>query len=120
MDCIDVVDKRLPSSVASAAPGGGYNSHTDDLHCTLFLFNDRLMIAKRNDADGTGRSIVGLNNINKLVQEMQGGDNGLSRSRSPMKARGKSMRYRGDFDLGDITANDLSEIGMSGFISACQ
>lgn len=71
------------------------------------------MIAKRNDADGTGRQIVGLNNINKLVQEMQGGDAGLSRSRSPMKARGKTMRYRGDFDLGDSTANDIGDIGQS-------
>ena len=113
IDCIDVLDTRLSPAAATSAPGSGYSSHTDDLLCTLFLFNDRILVAKRDSAEGTGRSIVGLNNINKLVQDMQGKDAALSRSRSPMKGRGKAMRYRGDYDLGEVIANDLGEYGGS-------
>ena len=116
IDCIDVLDTRLPPAAATSAPGTGYSSHTDDLLCTLFLFNDRILVAKRDSAEGTGRSIVGLNNINKLVQDMQGKDAALSRSRSPMKGRGKAMRYRGDYDLGEVTANDLGEYGGSALL----
>ena len=120
IDCIDVLDTRLPPAAATSAPGTGYSSHTDDLLCTLFLFNDRILVAKRDSAEGTGRSIVGLNNINKLVQDMQGKDAALSRSRSPMKGRGKAMRYRGDYDLGEVIANDLGEYGQSAHASMCK
>lgn len=111
VDCIDVFDKPLPGSRAETAPGHGYSAHQEELLCTLFLFNDRLIVAKRESAEGTGRSLAGLDNINKLVKEMQMPDPALSRSKSPRKNKAKSMRYRGEFDLGELVAKDDDEIG---------
>lgn len=90
--------------------GGQGGHHQEELLCTLFLFSDRLIITKRDVADGTGRSLAGLDCINKLVKEMQMPEN-LSRSKSPRKARAKAMRFRGDFDLGELTAKDENEMG---------
>lgn len=111
VDCIDVFDRPIPSGAAEGLPGNGYAVHQEELLCTLFLFNDRLIVAKRESAQGTGRSLAGLDNINKLVKEMQMPDPALSRSKSPSKKKSKSMRYRGEFDLGDLVARDDDEIG---------
>jgi hypothetical protein len=111
VDCIDVFDRPLSTGKAEAAPGHGYAAHQEELLCTLFLFNDRLIVAKRESAQGTGRSLAGLDNINKLVKEMQMPDPALSKSKSPRKGKAKSMRYRGEFDLGDVVAKDDDEIG---------
>lgn len=44
---------------------------------------------------------------------MQMPDPALSRSKSPRKGKAKSMRYRGEFDLGELVAKDDDEIGTS-------
>lgn len=46
---------------------------------------------------------------------MQMPDPALSKSKSPRKNKAKSMRYRGEIDLGDLVARDDDEIGKCRF-----
>ena len=46
---------------------------------------------------------------------MQIPDPALSKSKSPRKNKAKSMRYRGEIDLGDLVARDDDEIGKCRF-----
>jgi hypothetical protein len=109
-----VFDRPLNFNRSDAASGQGHTSHQEELLCTLFLFNDRLIIVKRESAEGTGRSLAGLDNINKLVKEMQMPDSALGKSKSPRKNRAKTMKFRGEFDLGELVAKDEDDIGGSG------
>lgn len=114
IDCIDVLDTPLPTSSIGSAPGHGteYAVHTADLFCTLFLFNDQIIIAKRETNDRTGRALVGLDDINKLATDMRM-QRSTSNSRSPWKGRAKTMKFRGAIDLGELTARDLGALDFS-------
>ena len=111
VDCIDVFDTPLPSATSSTAPGTGYAYHTQDLLCTLFLFNDCFIIAKRKIIDQTGRELVGLDNINKLTADMLRMQQASNGTRSPFKGKTRSMEFCGKFDLGDLVAKDLGSHG---------
>jgi len=114
VDCIDVFDTPLSRDLISSTPGTGYAHHTQDLLCTLFLFNDVLVVARRKVIDKTGRQLVGLDNINELTKEMLGMQRSKSGLTSPFKSRSnKSMEYCGKFDLGELTAADAGIHGES-------
>lgn len=110
VDCIDVLDTPLPGTdIPSHANIGDYAAHTAELFCTIFLFNDQIVIAKRETTDRRGgRALVGLDNINKLASDMR-----MQRStgsRSPWKGRAKTMKFKGAFDLGELVAKDAGNL----------
>lgn len=111
IDCIDCFDTPLSRDVLKDVPGTGYSQHTQDLLCTLFLFNDYLVIAKRKVVDKTGRQLVGLNDINELTRDMLSMQRSRSGLGSPFKSRSKSMEYCGRFDLNELVVVDSNRHG---------
>lgn len=113
VDCIDVLDTPLPPATVVSAPGSGYQYHTQDLFCTLFLFNDKIVIAKRESTDRTGRELAGLTDIHKLASDMrrQRSSSSSGLNRSPWKSKAKQMKFCGEMDLGELTARESSSRG---------
>lgn len=68
--------------------------------CTLFLFDDRLVIVKRNGTSTSGRKLAGLDNMEKLTK---GG--------FPGSAVKKMMSCKGVVDLVDVVAADPGGTG---------
>ncbi|KAK4685638.1 hypothetical protein P7C73_g4506, partial [Tremellales sp. Uapishka_1] len=54
---------QLPNS-----PNKDTGAAVGSLHCTLFLFDDKLMIAKRQSSSVCGRKVTGLDDVAKLVK----------------------------------------------------
>ncbi|KZT60783.1 hypothetical protein CALCODRAFT_84865 [Calocera cornea HHB12733] len=100
IDCIDVEDLLIDSSSQSSSGSSGYqsssNSATGNLHCTLFLFDDTLMIVKRPSST-PGRSLAGLDDLEKATQMP------LAGSRSKVKPQ---MSCKGVLDVLDIVGTD--------------
>ncbi|KAE8269846.1 hypothetical protein A4X09_0g2490 [Tilletia walkeri] len=133
VDCIDVDDFPLDGAAASAAtsyaglfspsstsapfspqtPGGGggaanSSSSGRPIPCTLFLFDDRLVIAKRASASTCGRKAVGLEDLTKLANTMKWNpDGGLNAENNSSSKRGVELGFRGSVDLMDVCAMDL-------------
>ncbi|MBW0503906.1 hypothetical protein O181_043621 [Austropuccinia psidii MF-1] len=104
------------------------------LHCTLFLFNDTIVIAKK-PANGhlTGKTLAGLDDLDRLVAAMKKSKSStslnavvsarsefLSKSLSgcsghqftPTKLKKGSMRFKGMVDVHDlIVVNEPTHIG---------
>lgn len=112
IDCIDVDDFPIdvlgpaamngllsPSSVSMASP-----SHRT-LHCTLFLFDDVIVITKRASPSSCGRFLVGLDDVNRLADQMK---TFTERSSSANKSSHKNeLGFRGLIDLPNVQAIDL-------------
>ncbi|WAR58547.1 hypothetical protein PtB15_5B781 [Puccinia triticina] len=103
------------------------------LHCTLFLFNDTIVIAKK-PANGqlTGRTLAGLDDMDRLVAAMKksktntsslnsvvsGGTDFFSKSlgghsSTPTKLKKGSMRFKGYVDVHDvIVVNEPGQVGI--------
>ncbi|KAF7964406.1 hypothetical protein HWV62_8515 [Athelia sp. TMB] len=94
IDCIDVEDVILDSSSSiSAGP-----STSSSLHCTLFLFDDKLLIAKRpGNGEKSGRSLSGLDEMDKLAKS-----GGL-----PLGMKKSGMTFKGVMDITDVVAADV-------------
>ncbi|EJU06625.1 hypothetical protein DACRYDRAFT_103575 [Dacryopinax primogenitus] len=93
IDCIDVED------LVTESPSSGYQSSSSsaagNLPCTLFLFDDTLMIVKRLPST-PGRSLAGLDDIEKATQ-------------MPLASKSKAkpqMSCRGVLDILDVVATD--------------
>ena len=97
IDCIDVDDiptDVVPLTSSSASSTSGV---LGVLHCTLFLFDDRLIIVKRPTGASSGRALARLDDIEKLLRT-----NGLG----TLKKTG--MSCKGVVDVLDVTAADAS------------
>lgn len=96
IECIDVedpcTDGLLPGSVSTTAP--------DVLHCSLFLFDDKLMIVKRPLEKG-GRSLAGLNQPEKVAM-VPGRSAGVKKN---------TMIFKGIVDILDVVATDVGGTG---------
>ena len=105
IDCIDVEDVLAPSpethlsSSASSATGSSAGS---SLHCTLFLFDDKLVIAKR-PGDKCGRAMTGLDHPDKVVV-------GKNLAATPKKT---GLVCKGVVEVTDVTATDVGGAGES-------
>ncbi|BGP13295.1 hypothetical protein JCM10213v2_001214 [Rhodosporidiobolus nylandii] len=80
------------------------------LRCTLFLFNDTLLIAKRPSGDEPGKSHAGLNDLSRVVDLYQTSHLSSSQANllgSPKKLRKGVLGYRGHVLLSDVVAVDL-------------
>ncbi|KAG8867078.1 hypothetical protein FRC20_006780 [Serendipita sp. 405] len=94
IDCIDVED--IPTDIGPVSSGAsGSSGALGALHCTLFLFDDRLIIVKRPNGVSSGRSLARLGEIEKLLRT-----NGLN----SLKKSG--MSCKGVVDVLDVTATD--------------
>ncbi|KAG9053818.1 hypothetical protein FS842_007030, partial [Serendipita sp. 407] len=94
IDCIDVED--MPTDIGPVSSGAsGSSGALGALHCTLFLFDDRLIIVKRPNGVSSGRSLARLGEIEKLLRT-----NGLN----SLKKSG--MSCKGVVDVLDVTATD--------------
>ncbi|KAG6336527.1 hypothetical protein ID866_2549 [Astraeus odoratus] len=70
------------------------------LHCTLFLFDDKLMIAKRpGNGERSGRTLSGLDEVKKSAKT-----GGL-----PLGLKKSGMSCKGVFDVTDIVAADIGD-----------
>ncbi|EPQ30883.1 uncharacterized protein PFL1_01780 [Pseudozyma flocculosa PF-1] len=124
LDCVDVDDFPLE---ALAAMGGATSSTGTPaapaaaggktIHCTLFLFDDRLAIAKRASSSICGRKAVGLDDLNRLADQMKtfterssgsgGGSGGGGASALLGTSRKGDLSFRGVVDILDLEALDL-------------
>ena len=100
IDCIDVEDvvsDVTPASTSAASQALG------NLHCTLFLFDDKLVIVKRpGNGEKGGRALSGLNDLDKLAKS-----GGL-----PMGLKKSGMVCKGVVDVTDVVVTDVGGAGM--------
>ncbi|GAA5964476.1 hypothetical protein JCM3765_006294 [Sporobolomyces pararoseus] len=106
VDCIDV-DEII--EIADSRP--------TILRCTLFLFSDTILIAKRPSGDRTGKMHSGLDDIDKLLDLFQTSHLSSSQANllgSPKKLRRGVLGFRGLVDISTIAAVDLgpTEFGL--------
>ncbi|PWN39455.1 hypothetical protein IE81DRAFT_326527 [Ceraceosorus guamensis] len=123
IDCIDVEDFPMdlfgPAAAAafspgSVAPGGSAAAGAAAVgtgrvqHCSLFLFDDCLVILKRSSTSICARQMVGLEDINRLADQMRTFVERSGTSSSSSKAASNKMElgFRGTVDLSDIKAVD--------------
>lgn len=95
IDCIDVEDILSDPSTLSSS------SSASSLHCTLFLFDDKLMIVKRNHGEKSGRQLAGLNDLDKVTK---GGNVTLGKKKS-------GLICKGVIDITDVVATDAGGSG---------
>ncbi|KAL7421475.1 hypothetical protein Q5752_004362 [Cryptotrichosporon argae] len=115
---VDYMSPRIPlrpsislgsnptQSVASiGSVTSGPASPTKDvqaLHCTLFLFDDKLMIVKRQASTVSGRKITGLDDVAKLVNKGPGGIMDLGGKKD-------KLSFKGTVDILDVIAADVGD-----------
>lgn len=75
------------------------------LHTTLFLFDDKLMITKRQ-ASTSGRKVTGLDDVQGLVKS--GGGVAIKEKDGSKRAK---LGFRGVVDIMDIMVADLGNGG---------
>lgn len=91
------------STASSSATSGASN-----LHCTLFLFDDKLMIVKRQSSTVSGRKVTGLDDMQKLIKT--GGGVAVMDKAGAKKDK---LSFRGTVDILDIIATDVGNGGTS-------
>ncbi|KII94880.1 hypothetical protein PLICRDRAFT_33706 [Plicaturopsis crispa FD-325 SS-3] len=95
IDCIDVED--VSPDVAPSASSGPPSS-TGSLHCTLFLFDDKLMLVKRpGNGEKSGRVLAGLDDMEKVTKA--GG--------MPFGLKKSGLSCKGVVDVTDVVAADV-------------
>lgn len=94
------------SSQLATSPQGHVNSVIAPLHCSLFLFNDKLMIVKRQSSSVSGRKVTGLDDVQKLVKT--GGGVAVMDKNSGRKDK---LSFRGLVDILDVIATDVGNGG---------
>ncbi|KAJ6515729.1 hypothetical protein C8R45DRAFT_957434 [Mycena sanguinolenta] len=96
IDCIDVEDILSDAPISSAASVN--SSSAGSLHCTLFLFDDKLLIVKRpGNGEKGGRALAGLDELDKLTKA--GG--------RPSGKKKSGMTCKGVVDVTEVVATDV-------------
>lgn len=90
IDIIDVSDVALPSASNESLP---------PLHCTLLLFDDKLMLLRRPSPHSSGRSLTGLDEVEKATKL------GTLPSAGVLKKSG--LVCKGIFDLTEVVFTDV-------------
>ncbi|GAA5984437.1 hypothetical protein JCM11641_000137 [Rhodosporidiobolus odoratus] len=93
------------------------DSRPTTLRCTLFLFNDTLLIAKRPSGDKPGKVHAGLDDLDRLVGLYQTSHLSSSQANllgSPKKLRKGVLGFRGLVPLSEAVAVDLGSESPSG------
>lgn len=96
------------TSLGSIASNNSFASPQKDtgapppLHCTLVLFDDKLMITKRQVAAISGRKATGLDDIKDLIKS--GGGVAVKEKDGVRRAK---LSYRGVVDILDVRVTDM-------------
>ena len=99
IDCIDVEDVLNDPPLSSAASS---TNSSANLHCTLFLFDDKILIAKRpSGGEKGGRTLAGLDDLDKVTKA--GG--------IPSGKKKSGMSCKGVIDVTDVVATDVGGAG---------
>ncbi len=128
VDCIDVDDipldgRERPTSLSSTysdpslhdSISGGHQpspsrnaeaSSNGTLHATLFLFDDKLVICKRQSSAISGCKVTGLDDVDKLVK---GGGGLPSLMQQGAGLRRDKLSFRGMVDILDVMAADTGD-----------
>ncbi len=93
-----------------ASPHGNSGSTGLTLHCSLFLFDDKLMIVKRQSSSVSGRKVTGLDDVGRLVKS--GG--GIAIMERTVQKKDK-LSFRGVVDISNVIATDVGNGGRSLF-----
>jgi hypothetical protein len=102
IDCIDVEDVVSDVAGSMSSSGSTSTSPGGSLHCTLFLFDDKLVIAKRpGNGEKSGRTLTGLDEMEKLAKA-----GGL-----PVGMKKSGMTFKGVIDVTDVVASDIGGTG---------
>jgi len=88
------------SSISTASSSA--TSSASNLHCSLFLFDDKLMVVKRQSASISGRRVTGLDDMEKLIKS-GGGVAVIDKSGS----KKDKLSFRGTVDILDVIATDV-------------
>ncbi|OCF72444.1 hypothetical protein I204_06823 [Kwoniella mangroviensis CBS 8886] len=94
IDAIDVED--LPAEYPTSPPA--VHAAATPLNCTLFLFDDKLMIVKRQSGSISGRKVTGTDDIPRLVR------GAAIMDKNPIKK--DKLSFRGEVDILDVIASD--------------
>ncbi|KAH7887610.1 hypothetical protein F5I97DRAFT_1861578 [Phlebopus sp. FC_14] len=98
IDCIDVDDIVVDAPLGASTSAASFSASA--LHCSLFLFDDKLMIVKRpSNGEKSGRSLAGLDEVDKLAKT-----GGL-----PLGLKKRGMSCKGVLELTDIVAADVGD-----------
>ena len=98
IECIDVEDSYCPAggSMEDIAGVG-----IEPLKCSLFLFDDKLMIVKRN-GDKPVRALSGLNDLNKVLPKP---------ASRPISLKKPGLQFKGIVEITDVVATDVGGSG---------
>ena len=99
IDCIDVEDIITDASMSSASSSTSVSSSS--LHCSLFLFDDKVVIVKRPNGEKGARSLSGLDGVDKVTKA--GG--------IPTGKKKSGMTCKGVVDITDVVATDIGGAG---------
>jgi hypothetical protein len=99
IDCIDVEDVLADVPMSSTASSSSVSASS--LHCTLFLFDDKLLIAKRPNNEKGGKTLTGLDSVEKVTKA--GG--------IPSGRKKSGMSFKGVFDITDVAVTDVGGAG---------
>jgi len=100
IECIDVEESYCPAGgPADDIAGAGI----EPLKCSLFLFDDKLMIVKRNGDKPVG-VLSGLNDLNKVLPRP------VSR---PISLKKSGLQFKGIVEITDVVATDVGGSGAS-------
>ena len=99
VDCIDVQDVIAADPHAPISSNGPAGAVT--LHCTLFLFDDKLVIVKR-PSEKSGRALAGLDQLDKVTR------GGIL----PSSMRKSGLVCKGVVDITDVVATDVGGAGV--------
>ncbi|KAF8592181.1 hypothetical protein K439DRAFT_1626199 [Ramaria rubella] len=108
IDCIDVEDVPVdtaPSNLSMSTSTSAASS-AGVLHCTLFLFDDKLMIVKRPHASASGKALTGLDQLDKAAKA-----GGL-----PLGLKKTGMSFKGLMDIIDVVATDVGSSNLHIYI----
>lgn len=95
IDCIDVEDIITDASTSSAS------GSSTSLHCSLFLFDDKVVIVKRPNGEKGARLLSGLDGVEKVTKA--GG--------IPTGKKKSGMTCKGVVDITDMVATDIGGSG---------
>ena len=106
IDCIDVDDVLVVHSHDRSAsepvtPSGSGSSGI--LHCSLLLFDDKLVILKRPNADKGVRALTNLDEMERLTKAPA----------FQQKLKSTGIQYKGMVDLTEVVATDVGGSGKS-------
>lgn len=111
-DSLVDADRRLLATIDADEVIEVADSRPTTLRCTLFLFDDKLLIAKRPSGDKQGKVHAGVDDLDRTVALYQTSHLSTSQAStlgSPKKLRKGALGFRGVVDISATVAIDLGE-----------